>query len=115
MKSNKLNKSNMYLPITKWLDQNPILFPCGRNRRSNHVTHLSLLRHTLKLILLFIVILLLTLILVFIGLLPDFLCLLTMSVLFFIVRSLKCDRAISQYGWRHLNMISHLLLLEELP
>jgi hypothetical protein len=25
----KLNKLNMYLLITHWPDQNPILFPCG--------------------------------------------------------------------------------------
>jgi hypothetical protein len=48
----------MYLPITQWLDQNPILFPCGRNRRSNHVTPLSLCHHTLNLRLLTLILLL---------------------------------------------------------
>jgi hypothetical protein len=42
----------MYLPITQWPDQNPILFLCGRNRRSNHVAPPSLPQQTLKLSLL---------------------------------------------------------------
>jgi hypothetical protein len=42
----------MYLPITQWLDQNPILFPCRRNRRRNHVAPPSLHRQMLKLSLL---------------------------------------------------------------
>jgi hypothetical protein len=44
----KLNKSNMYLLIIHWPDQNPILFPCGRRRRSNHVAPQSLPQHMLK-------------------------------------------------------------------
>jgi hypothetical protein len=56
----KLKKSNMYLLITHWPDQNPILFPCG-HRRSNHVAPLSLPRHTLKLSLLLSTLLLLLL------------------------------------------------------
>jgi hypothetical protein len=81
----------MYLLITQWLDQNPILFPCGRNRRSNYVAHLSLPHHTLKLSLLFIVILLLTLTFLFIGRL------LYILYLLFIVGSLKRDRTITQF------------------
>jgi hypothetical protein len=38
----------MYLLITHWPDQNPILFPCGRKMRSNHVAPPSLPRRTLK-------------------------------------------------------------------
>jgi hypothetical protein len=87
----------MYLPITEWSDQNSILFPCGRNRRSNHVAPSSLPQHTLKLSLL------LTLILQLTRPLPYILCLLTTPVLLtmlllttllllFIVRSLKSDR-----------------------
>jgi hypothetical protein len=49
----------MYLLITCWSDQNPILFPCGRRRRSYHVAPPSLPRHTLKLSLLLTTLLLL--------------------------------------------------------
>jgi hypothetical protein len=90
----------MYLLLTQCLDQNPILFLCGRSRRSNHVTPSSLPHHTLKLSLLFIVILLLTLIFLFIGHLPYILHLITMSLLLFIVGSLKRDKMISQF-WVH--------------
>jgi hypothetical protein len=38
----------MYLLITHLLDKNPILFPCGCRRRSNHVAPPSLPQHTLK-------------------------------------------------------------------
>jgi hypothetical protein len=44
----------MYLPITQWLDQNPILFLCGRNSCSNHVAPLSRPQQMLKLNLLFL-------------------------------------------------------------
>jgi hypothetical protein len=86
----------MYLPITQWLNQNPILFPCGRNMRSNHVAPPSLPHHTLNLSLL------LTLILLFVGPLPYILRLLTMlllltTLLLFIVGSLKRDRTISEF------------------
>jgi hypothetical protein len=77
----------MYLPITQWLDQNSILFPCGRNRRSNHVAPSGLSGHTLKLSL-FTLLLLLTYIL---CLLTTPL-LLTTLLLLFIVGSLKSDR-----------------------
>jgi hypothetical protein len=64
----------MYLPITQWPDQNSILFMCRHNRRSNDVAPPSLSWHTLNLTLL------LTLILLLIGFLPYFLCLLTMPL-----------------------------------
>jgi hypothetical protein len=85
----KLNKSNMYLPITEWPDQNHILFPCGCNRRSNHVASPSLPWHFLKLSLL---------LLLLIGPLPYILrllttpLLLTKLLLLFIVGSLKSVR-----------------------
>jgi hypothetical protein len=44
----KLNKSNMYLLVTYWPDQNPILFSCGCRRRSNHLAPSSLPQHALK-------------------------------------------------------------------
>jgi hypothetical protein len=71
----------MYLSITQWPDQNSILFPCERNRRSDHVAHPSLPWHTLKLSLL-----------ILIGPLPYILCLLTTLLLLFIIGSLKSDR-----------------------
>jgi hypothetical protein len=76
----KLNKSNMYLPITQWLDQNSIPFPCGHNRRSNHVAPLSPPWHMLKLTLLLLI-----------GPLPYILCFLITLLLLFIVGSLKND------------------------
>jgi hypothetical protein len=89
----------MYLPITQWPDQNSIIFLCGRNRSSNHVTPPSLSRHMLKLSLL------LTLRLLLIGPLPYILRLLTTPLLLttsfilttqllFIVGSLKSDRTL---------------------
>jgi hypothetical protein len=63
----------MYLPITQWPDQNSILFPCGHNRRSNHVAPLSLPQHMLKLSLLTLLLL--------IGPLPYILRLLTTPLL----------------------------------
>jgi hypothetical protein len=42
----------MYLLITHWPYQNPILFLWVRRRRSNHVAPMSLPQHTLKLSLL---------------------------------------------------------------
>jgi hypothetical protein len=59
----KLNKSNMYLLITHWPDQNPILFLCGRRRRSDHMVPPSLPQHMLKLSLLLSTLLLLLLLL----------------------------------------------------
>jgi hypothetical protein len=38
----------MYLLITHWPDKNPVLYPCGRRRRSNHVAPLSQPQHMLK-------------------------------------------------------------------
>jgi hypothetical protein len=76
----------MYLPITQWLDQNSILFPCGRNRRSNHVAPSSLSGHTLKLSLFTLLLLTYILCLLTTPLL------LTTLLLLFIVGSLKSDR-----------------------
>jgi hypothetical protein len=81
----------MYLPITQWSAQNSILFSCRRNRRSNHVPPPSLPRHTLRLSLLTLLLL--------IGPLPYILCvlttpLLTMLLLLSIIRSLKSDRTL---------------------
>jgi hypothetical protein len=53
----------MYLLISHWPDQNPILFLYGRRRRSNHVAPLSLPQHMLKLSLLLLTTLLLLLLL----------------------------------------------------
>jgi hypothetical protein len=72
----------MYLLVTQWPDQNSILFPCGRNRRSNHVAPLSLPRQTLKLSILLLLIVPLLYILR----------LLTTLLLLFIIGSLKSDR-----------------------
>jgi hypothetical protein len=72
-------------------------------------------RHTLNLSLL------LTLILLLIGPLPYILHLLTTLLLLitllllFIVESLKSDSTISEFRCTHLNMVSRLLLLKELP
>jgi hypothetical protein len=87
----------MYLLITHWPNQNTILFLCGHRRRSNHVAPTSLPRHTLKLSLL----------------------LLTTLLLLLLTRcssssSTRCS-ATSSSACAHLNMASHLLLLEELP
>jgi hypothetical protein len=74
----------MYLPITEWPDQNPILFPCRHNRRSNHVTLPSLPPQTLKLylhLLLTTLFLLTTMILLIMPLLLTTLLLLTMLLL----------------------------------
>jgi hypothetical protein len=81
----------MYLLVTHWPDQNPIIFPCGPNRRSNCVAPLSLPRHTINLSLL---LLLNTLLLLLLN---------TLLLLFLV--SMRT----------HLNMTSRLLLLEELP
>jgi hypothetical protein len=48
----------MYSLITHWPDQNPILHPCRRRRRSNHMAPPSLPRHRLKLTLLTMLLLL---------------------------------------------------------
>jgi hypothetical protein len=80
----------MYLPITQWPDQNSILFPCGRNRRSNHVTPLNLSQHTLKLSPLLSLILLI-MPLSYILRLLTILLLLTTLLLLFIIGSLKSD------------------------
>jgi hypothetical protein len=82
----------MYLPITQWPDQNSIIFPCGRSRRSNHMAPPSLPRHMLKLSLLTLLLL--------IGPLPYILrlltapLLLTTLLLLFIVIYLKSDRTL---------------------
>jgi hypothetical protein len=73
----------MYLLVTQWPDQNSILFPCRRNRRSNHVAPLSLPRQAFKLS-----ILLLLLIVPLLYILR----LLTTLLLLFIIGSLKSDR-----------------------
>jgi hypothetical protein len=78
----------MYLLVTQWPDQNPIIFPCGRNRRSNHVASLSLPRQTLKLS---ILLLLIVPLLYILRLLTTPL-LLTTLLLLFIIGSLKSDR-----------------------
>jgi hypothetical protein len=76
----------MYYHSNYWTK---ILFPCRRNRRSNHMAPLSLPRHMLKLSLILLI-----------GPLPYILRLLTTPLLFttllllFIVRSLKSDRTL---------------------
>jgi hypothetical protein len=76
----------MYLPITQCPDQHSILFPCGGNRRSNHVAPLSLPWHTLKISLLTLFLLTYILRLLTTPLL------LTTLLLIFIDGSLKSDR-----------------------
>jgi hypothetical protein len=82
----------MYLRNDQWPDQNPILFRCRRNRRSNHVVPPRLPQHMLKLSLLtlFLLIELLTYILRLLTM-P---LLLTTLLLLFIVGSLKSDRTL---------------------